>query len=124
MQLRRESTLERLKGRVVDVNSNWGDQEAVKKLGLKWERTPEPCHDYHFFLKKSRDNSLLATSTSTPQSDHVTEVWSTEECTMQLRVMTPHTEAACLAWLSDNSFVTGGHDCSLTLWRDEQRVHR
>lgn len=43
-----------------------GDETALSHLGIRWERASEPYHDYCFFLKRSRDEQLLATSSSAP----------------------------------------------------------
>jgi hypothetical protein len=40
------------------------DEAAVSHLGIRWERVPEPFHDYCYFLKRSRDERLIATSSS------------------------------------------------------------
>ena len=40
------------------------DMLALQRLSLKWESKVESCHDYRFFLKRSLDDTLLASSTS------------------------------------------------------------
>ena len=95
---------------------------AVGRLALKWERQPEPCHDYLQFLKKSRDESLLCTASSSVYTDIVTEIWDVSEKTILERIQTPNTQTSCMDWLSDNAFLTGGHDNTMTLWRDNHRA--
>lgn len=40
------------------------EEAALKQLNLKWERPPEFCHDYLFFLTRSPDNCRFATASS------------------------------------------------------------
>lgn len=91
---------------------------ALQALDLKWERVPEPCHDYLFFLRRNATSTLLATSTSNSHSDHVTEVWSIADRSLLTRLQTPNTQSFCFDWLPDDSFVTGGQDNTLSLWRE------
>ena len=92
-------------------------------MGLKWEVEPEPCHDHRLFLKKSRDDMLLCTASSRCYVDLVTEIWDANDRELLERYASPGTQTSCMDWLSDSSaYVSGGHDTTLTLWREGQRV--
>lgn len=40
------------------------------------------------------------------------------------RLQTPNTETMYLEWLQNEAFVTGGHDCLLTIRQEDQVVTR
>ena len=98
------------------------DELALQRFGLKWECPPEPCHDLRAFLKRSRSDELFASASSKCQSDHVLEIWDSQEHTMLQRFPSPNTKTCCLSWLRDQSFLTGGHDNTISLWRDGEIV--
>jgi len=84
---------------------------------------PEPCHDFRQFLKRSRDNVLLCCASSNSYLDQVTEVWDVQERLLLDRFPSPGTQTSCMDWLSDRTaYVTGGHDTTLTLWREGHRA--
>ena len=96
---------------------------ALSQLHLKWEAEPEPCHDFRLFLKRSRDHALFCCASSSSYADLVTELWDVNERVMLHRFPSPRTQTCCMDFLSDHSsYVTGGHDATLTLWREGQRM--
>lgn len=96
---------------------------ALNQLSLKWEEEPEPCHDFRLFLKRSRDDACFCCASSSSHTDLVTEIWDAEERVMLQRFPSPRTQTSCMDWLSDHSsFVTGGHDTTLTLWREGRNM--
>ena len=98
------------------------EQAALKLLGLKWERQPEPCHDHLLFLTRSPDSLRFATASSEFYSDHVTEVWSLPERKLLYRLPTPNAETMSLDWLQGDGFVTAGHDCVVSVWQGNRKV--
>jgi len=92
---------------------------ALGLLGLKWERCPEPCHDYLFYISRSPDSLRLATGSSDLHTDHVAEIWDLPERKMSHRLQTPGASALSFEWLQDAAFVTGGHDLLLTIRRED-----
>ena len=97
-------------------------ETALSSLKLTWEHPPDPSYDYLQFLKKNHSDSLFCLASSTPYPDLVTEIWNSTEHTKLKRIDTPNTQVCCMDWLRDDSFVTGGHDNMLTLWREGERV--
>ena len=97
---------------------NW-DVIALRSLRLKWESPPEPCHDLRVFITRSRDEGYFATASSEWYADNVMEIWDVKGRTMLKRLDTPNTKTSCLDWLDNGDFVTGGHDCTVSIWRNE-----
>lgn len=93
-------------------------------LGLKWERPPEPCHDYLFYISRSPDNLRLATASSAFYTDHIAEIWELPERRMRYRLQTPGASAISLEWLQERAFVTSGHDSLLTIRREDEVLGR
>lgn len=100
------------------------EKTALRLLGLKWKRDPEPCHDYLLFLTRSSDSKYLATASSETHIDHVTEIWNVEERSMLRRLETPNAGTMSLDWISSDRFVTVGHDCVLSIWTGDQVLSR
>lgn len=99
------------------------DGLTLSRLRLRWEVQPEPCHDFRQFLKRSRDGVLVGCASSSCYSDQVTEIWDVQERLLLDRFSSPGTQTSCMDWLSDHTaYVTGGHDTTLTAWREGQRV--
>lgn len=98
------------------------EQVIFGLLGLKWERQPEPCHDYLLFLTRSPDSLRFATASSEIYIDHVTEIWSLPERKLQHRLSTPNAETMSLDWLLGDKVVTAGHDCMVSVWRGNRKV--
>lgn len=100
------------------------ERRAVELLELKWERQPEPCHDYLLFLTRSPDSLRMATASSDFHIDQVTEIWDLPERRMIHRLQTPNAETMSLEWLQQDAFVTGGYNCLLTVWQADRVVSR
>jgi len=100
------------------------EETALELLNLQWEQPPEPCHDYLFFLTRSPDNCRFATASSEFHTDSVTELWDLQDRKLLFRLPTPDTETMYLEWLQNGAFVTGGHDCLLTIRQEDQVVAR
>jgi len=79
------------------------EARAVELLGLKWERKPEPCHDYLLFLTRSPDSLRIATASSDFHADQVTEVWDLPGREMVYRMETPNAETMSLEWLQKDA---------------------
>ncbi len=90
----------------------------LPQLGLKWDAPAELQHDFLQFIRRSRNNRLLCLASSTPYLDLTTDIWDTDACALVLRMDTPGTQTSCMDWLSSDAFVTGGHDSTLSLWRE------
>lgn len=101
-----------------------GEEAAMKLLGLKWKREPEPCHDCLMFLTRRPDSLRFATASSDSHLDQVTEIWDLPERKMLYRLQTPNAQSVAFEWLQNDDFVTGGHDCMLTIWQDDHVVKR
>lgn len=100
------------------------EEAAMGRLGLKWKREPEPCHDTLLFLTRSPDSLRMATASSNFHSDQVTEIWNLPDRQMVSRLQTPDAQTVAFEWVQNEAFVTGGHDCNLTLWQGDQAMTR
>lgn len=100
------------------------EETALKLLGLKWEPSPMHNHDYLFFLTRSPDSTRLATASSDFHLDSVTEIWDIPGRSLLYRLPTPNTNTMYLEWLQNQAYVTGGHDCLLTIWQEDQVTAR
>lgn len=100
------------------------EETALQLLGLKWQPSPTYRHDYLFFLTRSPDNTRLATASSDFHLDSVTEIWDIPEKSLLYRLSTPDTSTMYLEWLPNQAFVTGGHDCLLTIRQEDQVIAR
>jgi len=100
------------------------DNLYFSQLGLKWEAPPDPSHDFLQFIRRNRTDTLMGMSSSTAHIDLATDIWDTQEHRLLHRFVSPGNQTSCMDWLSSDAFITGGHDNTLSLWREGQRAGR
>lgn len=92
------------------------------KMGLTWEMEGDFQHNYLQFLRRNRSDSLICTASSRVYVDTVTMIWDIAERKEVFQVPSPNTQTSCMDWLSNDDFVTAGHDHNITIWRERQAV--
>jgi len=92
------------------------------QLGLKWEVPLGFRHDTLLFLKRNRHDTLMGSASSTSYADLAADIWDLEERSVTQHIPSPGTQVSCMDWLSTDAFLTGGHNNTLSLWREGMRV--